>query len=148
MDTGEREEVKNGIKALVSANPKFSLRKAAYAVGVSYSTARNIVINELHLKPYKYRMCHKLKDSDYPKRVEFARWYLSRPSDTPKYFICSDSDEAYFYLTESINKQNNRMWCESRPTNWIEIPLHDEKIHVWCAISANRILGHSILKIR
>ena len=139
VDTEEREEVKNGIKALVSANPKLSLRKAACAVGVSYSTARNIVIDELHLRPYKYQMCHKLKDSDYPKRVEFARWYLSRPSDTPKYFICSD--EAYFYLTESINKQNNRMWCESRPTNWIEIPLHDEKIHVWCAISANRIFG-------
>lgn len=84
-------------------------------------------------------MCQKLKPADYKKRLDFAHWFLSKPHNTPEYFICSD--EAYFYLTESLNKQNNRMWCESRPENWIEVPLQDEKIHVWCAISANRIFG-------
>ena len=84
-------------------------------------------------------MCHQLKATDYGKRFDFVHWYLSRPADTPNYFICSD--EAYFYLTESTNKQNNRMWLGSRPDNRIEAPLHDSKIHVWCAISANRIFG-------
>jgi len=139
VDTEEREKVKNGINALISARPTLSIRKTACAVGTSYSTARSILIDELHLKPYKYQMCHQLKATDYGKRLDFAYWYLSRPADTPKYIICSD--EAYFYLTESTNKQNNRMWCESRPDNRIEAPLHDSKIHVWCAISANRIFG-------
>jgi DNA-directed RNA polymerase subunit F len=139
MDPEKRQEVKNEVNALISAMPNLSIRKMACAVDTSYSTVRSILIDELHLKPYKYHMCHKLQAADYEKRLDFARWYLSRPTDTPKYFICSD--EAYFYLTESVNKQNNRMWCESRPSNWIEVPLQDSKIHVWCAISANRIFG-------
>ena len=139
VDTEKREEVTNQLKTLISAKPNLSLRKAACAVGSSYNTVRRIFIDDLHLKPYKYQMCHKLKPTDYPKRLDFAHWFLSKPKNTPEFFICSD--EAYFYLTESVNKQNNRMWCESRPDNWIEVPLQDEKIHVWCAISANRIFG-------
>ena len=50
------------------------------------------------------------------------------------------SHEAYFYLTESINKQNNRMWLEERPLDWIENPLLDEKVLVWCGISCRKIL--------
>ena len=33
------------------------------------------------------------------------------------YKLLIASDEAYFYLTESINKQNNRMWFEDRPVD-------------------------------
>ena len=44
--------------------------------------------------------------------------------------ICSD--EAYFYLTLPLNKQNNRIWSGSRPLEGIEVPVHDQKILVWC----------------
>ena len=53
--------------------------------------------------------------------------------------ICSD--EAYFYLTLPINNQNNRIWSESQPCVDVETPLHDQKILVWCAISAKRVFG-------
>lgn len=139
VDTVEREEVKNDLNALISEMPRLSIRKAACALGTSYTTVRNILVDELHLKPYKYHMCQQLRAPDYEKRLQFAHWYLSRPTETPKFFICSD--EAYFYLTESVNKQNNRIWCESRPSNRIQVPLQDLKIHVWCAISAKRIFG-------
>ena len=56
---------------------------------------------------------------------------------TYKWLIASD--EAYFYLTESINKQNNRMWLEEKPLDWIEKPLHDEKVLVWCGISCRKV---------
>lgn len=135
----EREKAKNQLQDLFSEKPNLSLRKAACAVGFSYSTVRTILIDELHLKPYKYHMCHKLKPEDYPKRVDFAHWFLSLPPGTPEFFIVSD--EAYFYLTESVNKQNNRNWAESSPENFIEVPLHPENVHVWCAISAKRIFG-------
>ena len=58
---------------------------------------------------------------------------ISRPKDQVFFFICSD--EAYFYLTLPINKQKNRMWSNSRPLEGIEMPLHDQKVLVWCAIS-------------
>ena len=51
------------------------------------------------------------------------------------------SDETDFYLTESSNKQNNRVWLKERPAIGIERPLHDEKVLVFCAISATKIYG-------
>lgn len=132
------------LKNLISAKPTLSIRKASCAIGVSYSTTRIILREDLHLKPYKYQDYHELLPLDYPKRVKFAKWILSLPSDAINYFICTD--EAYFYLTESVNKQNNRFWLESRPVDWIERPLHDEKVLVWCAISAKKIYGPFFLK--
>ena len=64
---------------------------------------------------------------------------ISGPKDQVFFFICSD--EAYFYLTLPINKQKNRMWSNSRPLEGIEMPLHDQKVLVWCAISPNSIFG-------
>ena len=37
------------------------------------------------------------------------------------------SDEAYFYLSESVNKQNNRLWLKEKPLDWIEKALKDTK---------------------
>ena len=46
------------------------------------------------------------------------------PQNTEYYFIYSD--DAYFNLPK--NKQNNRNWSDSRPFDYIEIPMHDKKI--------------------
>ena len=55
------------------------------------------------------------------------------------FFVCSD--EVYFYLTLPLNKQNNCIWADSQPLVGIEMPLHEEKVLVWCAISAAKIYG-------
>ncbi len=135
----KREEAKNQLKSLYSENPSLSIRKAACAVGISCSMTRDILLNDLKLKPYKYNDCHELLDGDDQRRMDFASWLSNLPANAHKWFIFSD--ESYFYLTESINKQNNRMWLESRPIDWIERPLNDEKVLVWCAISATKIYG-------
>ena len=51
------------------------------------------------------------------------------------------SDEAYFYLTLPNNKQNNRYWDVSANGHGIEVPLHDKKVLVWCAISSTHVFG-------
>ena len=33
------------------------------------------------------------------------------------------------------------MWLKERPTDVIEVPLHDQKVLVWCAFSASKIYG-------
>ena len=58
---------------------------------------------------------------------------------TYKWLIASG--EANFCLTESINKQKNRMWLEERPLDWIEKPLDDEKVLVWCVMSCRKVYG-------
>ena len=55
------------------------------------------------------------------------------------YIICSD--EAYFYLELPKNNQNNRQWAESQPCMGVVRGLHEQKILVWCGISAKRVFG-------
>ena len=104
-----------------------SAKPLAWSVFHIVQLERYLLMN-YNLKPYKYQICHRLKPTDYDAGLTFAAWLLSQPENITQYFIASD--EAYFYLTQALNKQNNRMWSESRPDEWIEEPLHGEKIHV------------------
>ena len=47
------------------------------------------------------------------------------------------SDEAYFFFTPTNNKQKNRLWLISRPTEGVE----RQKVLVWSAMSSERING-------
>lgn len=135
----KREKVKNQLENLVSEFPNLSIRKASSALGVSPTLVYHIFHDDIHLKPYKFHIWHKLEDMDYEKRLNFANWFLKLPKASHDYIICSD--EAYFYLTLPINNQNNRQWSKSQPYIGVEKPLHDQKILVWCAISAKRVFG-------
>ena len=48
------------------------------------------------------------------------------------------SNEAYFTLRESRNRKKNRLWLKYKPKKVKEVPLHNEKMLAWCAISARR----------
>jgi hypothetical protein len=50
-------------------------------------------------------------------------------------------DEAYVQLSGYVNSQNTRIWSDENTHPVIQIPLHDMKIGVWCAVSARRIIG-------
>ena len=82
---------------------------------------------------------HEIETNDYPKRLDFCKWLKGLPKVTILRLICSD--EAYFCLTPTVNKQNNRFWLKSKPTEGVEHPLYDEKVLVWCAMSSKRIYG-------
>jgi hypothetical protein len=135
----KRKEAKNQLETMIAEFPNLSIRKAAAAIQVSPTLVYTILHDDLHLKPYKFHEWHKLEDHDYGKRVNFANWFLSLPSDAKFHFICCD--EAYFYLSLPLNKQNNRIWSDSDPFLGVEIPLQDEKVLVWCAMSAKKIYG-------
>jgi hypothetical protein len=135
----KREEAKNQLKILYEGGSSLSLRKAAQIAGISHVTVLSILKEDLHLKPYKIHEWHKLEDTDYQKRVDFANFFGGLPKNALQFLICCD--EAYFYLTSPINKQNDRIWSESKPSDKIERPLHDDKVLVWCAISCGRLYG-------
>ncbi|GFY17616.1 DUF4817 domain-containing protein [Trichonephila clavipes] len=52
----------------------------------------------------------------------------------------SISEEAHFWLNGYVDKQNCRIWIEANPQVYVEIPLHPEKLTVWCALWAGGIL--------
>ncbi|GFU86816.1 hypothetical protein TNCV_1342611 [Trichonephila clavipes] len=55
-------------------------------------------------------------------------------------FSIESSDEAHFWLNGYVNKQNCRIWSEANPQVYVETPLHQEKLTVWCALWAGGIL--------
>jgi hypothetical protein len=56
------------------------------------------------------------------------------------------TDEAWFHLSGYINAQNNRYWSSINPRQTFEVPLHDQNIGVWCAITLSRIVGPIFFK--
>jgi hypothetical protein len=134
-----REAAREHLKTLVSEDSSISVRKASAIVGVSTYTVHNILREDLHLKPYKIHEWHKLEEADYQKRINVADFFKGLPKNALSFLICCD--EAYFYLTPPVNSQNYRMWLESKPSDKIERPLHDEKVLVWCAISDTHTYG-------
>ena len=135
----KRKEVKNQLKEMVTENPSLSTRKAASALQCSQTLIVTVLHDDLHLKPFKFHSWHVIEEHDYAKRLAFAEWFLSLRKSTEQFMIFSD--EAYFYLTLPNNKQNNRYWDVSSNGFGIEVPLNDQKVLVWCAISATRTFG-------
>lgn len=135
----KREEAVMVLERATAENPMLSIRKAAAVADISYTLARTVVQDDLGLKSYKFQIEHKLLPVDYQKRQDFAEWFSAQSADVQQNMIFSD--EAYFYLTLPLNKQNNRVLAKSNPHMTIEQPLQDKKLLVWCAISANRLFG-------
>ena len=135
----KRKDAKIILEEVVSEKPDLSISEASQIDDISSSLARLVLKQDLKLKPYKLPEYHELKPGDPTKRLNFCLWFRSLPQVATMRLICSD--EAYFCLTEPVNKQNNRLWLSTRPTEGIEQPLYDQKVLVWCAMSSERIYG-------
>ncbi|GFV84350.1 uncharacterized protein TNCV_2043981 [Trichonephila clavipes] len=67
------------------------------------------------------------------QRFQIVQFYFEnngRARDFHKRILFSD--EAHFWLNGYVNKQNCRIWSEANPQVYVEIPLHPEKLIVWC----------------
>ena len=128
----KRKDAKLVLERVVAEKPDLSLSEESQVADISSSLARLVLKQDLGLKPYKLPEYYELKPDDHPKRLDFCIWFKTLPKDTCMRLICSD--EAYFYLTKPVNKQNNRLWLKTRPTEGIERPLIDLKVLVWCAM--------------
>ncbi|GFY12478.1 putative DD41D transposase [Trichonephila clavipes] len=76
--------------------------------------------------------------------VEWAQNEIAVISDFHKQILFSD--EAHFWLNGYANKQNCHIWSEANPQVFVETPLHQEKLTVWCALWAGEIIGPYFFK--
>ncbi|GBL90008.1 hypothetical protein AVEN_178406-1 [Araneus ventricosus] len=51
------------------------------------------------------------------------------------------TDEAHFHLQGSVNTQNCRIWARQNPFQMQPLPLHSQKVTVWCEFTAAFIVG-------
>ena len=109
---------------------------------VSQSTIERILRKDLKLFPYKVMKAQELSDTDKDGRMKFVCWAKEKLECDPDFFQSVwFSDEAHFELDSTPNKQNSRVWGDSRPGVVKELPLHSKRVTAWCAMSAHGIIG-------
>ncbi|GFV24503.1 DUF4817 domain-containing protein [Trichonephila clavipes] len=82
-----------------------------------------------------------IHQNDHQARRRFVEWAQNDIAVVPDFHKrILFSDEAHFWLNGYVNKQNCRIWSEANPQVYVETPLHSEKLTVWCALWAGRIL--------
>ena len=129
-------------KVIMEEDPRTPLRHLSQQAGVSYSTARRVLIEDLGLYPYKMWTRQKLTPKNMTDRVEFCRWFLRQCEMTDAFLQhIWFTDEAHFYLDGSVNTQNNRFWAITAPDIVKERPLHSLKCTAWCAVSSSGVIG-------
>ncbi len=123
-------------------NPKMSLYRAAQQLQMSKTSLWRAVREELKVYPYKIQILEAKQPGDKKKRLNFALETLALIHlDDNVLSNVWISDEAYFCLSGTVNKQNMRFWGLENPHVVHEQPLHDVKVLVWCAMSEHGIIG-------
>ena len=135
------EEKIDDINTSFTRSPNKSVRRVAQQVGIS-KTSVHRATKILKLKPYRVSIVQQLQPRDDQARINFCNWILQHIVDgivNPHLLIFSD--EAWFHLSGHVSSQNHRYWSTENPRLIHEVPLHDQKIGVWCAVTAERIIG-------
>ncbi|GFV33987.1 DUF4817 domain-containing protein [Trichonephila clavipes] len=67
--------------------------------------------------------------NDHQARRRFVEWAQNEIAVVPDFHKrILFSDEAHFWLNGYVNKQNCRIWSEANPQEYVETPLHPEKL--------------------
>jgi hypothetical protein len=85
---------------------------------------------------------HELKQPDFAARIRFCRWLLQNVHDgfvDPQLLFMTN--EARFHVSGRVGAQNVRIRSDDNPHAIHQVPLHSEKVGVWCALSPRRITG-------
>ena len=111
------DEMINEVREIYKREPSTSTCAAATQLGVSHTTAHNILRKALSFYPYRIRTLQALHGADPQKRLEIAHHVRSQPEGPKRYLDkIVFSDECIFRLHGYVNEQNVRIWGERRPT--------------------------------
>ena len=130
------------VRLSVLQSPKTSSRRRSKQLGLSDTSLRTILKDDLNLYPYKIQIRQLLSDVDRESRVQMCNWFNDRLSADEHWL--DDvwfTHEAHFHLNGVVNRQNYRYWGTEKPDEIAERPLHSPKCTAWCAISTHGVIG-------
>lgn len=130
------------VEKFMAENPTTSTRRASQVLEISRSSLQRIIKSKLKLFPYKIQIFQELSDFDMERRLEFSKQMIDKIlSSSIKTKRIWFSDEAHFWLTGHVNKQNHRFWAKENPRVFETTTMKPQRITVWCAISEEGIVG-------
>ncbi|KMQ82897.1 transposable element tc3 transposase [Lasius niger] len=137
------EDVATALQEQTSSDAGISsARGMSRMLDMPISTVRKVLRNILRCYPYKITHVQQLLPADLKSRESFALQFLARMEVDKEWpWNILWSDEAHFHLHGSVNTQNCRIWATENPFHLHSLPLHSEKVTVWCGITATFIVG-------
>lgn len=144
------KETVQKIRRRLGRKKRVTTQKLADEVGISKTSVRRILRNDLRLTCYKRTIVPMLSDEHKKKRVKFANWVRNhfRKDDTMRILF---SDEKMFDINGVYNAQNDRIWGVNRG----EADRHGgikpqqkfpQKIMVWLGACSKGVTPLVILK--
>lgn len=126
----------------ILADPPIGFSSRRNGLGLSQSTFTRIVKKDLKWHPYKMRIRHELKPTDYNRRVVFCEWLLRKCHDRRFLANIIIGDEAGFAMNGEVNSQNVRRYApRGEPPNFnYDRKDSRSKHNVWIGLCGNGVL--------
>lgn len=131
-ENNERNAV---VAQFVENNPYGSVREISRQTNIpKVSVHRVLQNNKLH--PYKPTVVQGLNDNDFPRRMNFCRWYVDQCHQDPEFpSRVIWTDESLFSNCGVYNKHNYHYWATQNPHLVRARRLQRRfKVNVWCGI--------------
>ena len=117
--------------------PKTSARRTTKSLQLRFCKEMAVRALKEHNPTARIRFCNQIRKSVHDAKVNQHLVFFF--------------DEACFSLRGKVNSQNNRYWSAGNPGLIHELPLLDEKIGVWCAMSTLRevpaVFGQDVQRV-
>ena len=136
------ETIQEAVIAKVYASPNKSIRRTSMELDVPRSTVHDI-LKKAKFHPYKLQLLQHLSEDDPDRRMQMCGWFLEKIEEEADFLsTVMFSDEANFYVTGEVNKQNLRYWSNENP-HWYDPATQQgcDRAVVWCGMWNNHIIG-------
>jgi len=132
---GLSAETRAQVLEKLTSSPRKSVRRASGEIGVPHLTMQKVLKAE-KFHPYKLQILHKLYKDDSDRRLEMAEW-----------FQVLFSDEANFYVSGEVNRQNCRYYSRDNPHFMLDSKEHNGPKIMVCGATMCWALSSSIRQL-
>lgn len=136
------EETSVAVLGAFRKSPTKSIRRLSSETNLPKSSIHRILkLHKWH--PYKLHLMQKLSEDDPDRRLEFCSWAMTMCEENDNFpYEILFTDEANFYVSGEVNKQNTRYWSPNNPYWFDETKVQgSSRLMVWCGIWKDQIVG-------
>jgi hypothetical protein len=137
-NNAERRDI---VLETVNHNPNISVRRVDEETRIPKSSVHRI-LKDNNFHPFKPLIVQKLNENDFPRRIEFCRWYVQKCQDDGQFQSkVLWTDETRVTNCGVFNKHNYHYWAAQNP-HLIEQRRFQNRFgfNVWCGMIGKIII--------